>query len=81
LAKRKGGFTRSLTMASPSCVFTISRVAELLSEDEELLAELAMEMDPQDGLITVIGTDDLSMIAFTNAGIEYLKQLLQNAKR
>jgi hypothetical protein len=57
-------------MASPSYVFTISRVAEFLREDQEPLAELAMEMDPKDGLITVIGTDDLSTIAVTNADIE-----------
>lgn len=81
MAQPKGGSGRSLIMASPSYVFTISRVAELLGEDDELLSELAMEMGPEDGLITVIGIGDLSTIAFTNPGIEYLKQLVQNAQR
>jgi hypothetical protein len=67
-------------MAAPSFVFTLSRVAEMLREDEELLRELAMDMEPEDGCLTVMGTDDLSTIAFTPDGVEYLKQLLEDYK-
>ena len=35
-----------LTMAAPSYVFTIARVAEMLGEDEEWLLELAEQLDP-----------------------------------
>ena len=67
-------------MAAPSFVFTLSRVAEMLREHEELLRELAMDMEPEDGCLTVMGTDDLSTIAFTPDGVEYLKQLLEDYK-
>jgi hypothetical protein len=67
-------------MAAPSFVLTLSRVAEMLREDEELLRELAMDMEPEDGCLTVMGTDDLSTIAFTPDGVEYLKQLLEDYK-
>jgi hypothetical protein len=50
----------------------------MLRQDEELLSELAMEMDPEDGCLTVMGTDDLSTIAFTRDGIENLTQLLED---
>jgi hypothetical protein len=67
-------------VAAPSFVFTLSRVAEMLREDEELLRDLAMEMEPEDGCLTVLGTDDLSTIAFTRDGLEYLKQLVVEHK-
>jgi hypothetical protein len=39
-----------LTMAGISYVFTISRVAEMLGEDEEWLDEISIQLDPEDGL-------------------------------
>ncbi len=47
----------------------------MLREDEDLLRDLAMEMEPEDGCLTVVGTD-LSTIAFTRDRIQYLKQLV-----
>ena len=41
-------------MAGISHVFTISRVAEMLGEDEDLLQEICIEMDPEDGRLTVL---------------------------
>lgn len=38
-------------MAAPSCVFTIARVAEMLSENEEWLHEPAEQLDPEDGCL------------------------------
>ena len=42
-------------MAGISHVFTISRVAEMLGEDEDLLQEISIDMDPEDGRLTVLG--------------------------
>ena len=36
-------------MAAPSSVFTISRVAKMLGEDEDLLKDIASAMEPEDG--------------------------------
>lgn len=66
-------------MAAPSYVFTIGRVAEILGKDEDLLSDLAVTMEPEDGCLTVIGTDDLSTMAFTRDGIENLKLLVEEA--
>jgi len=73
--------SRRLIMATPSSVFTISRAAEILGEDEELLRDLALEMEPEDGCLTVYGTDDRSTTAFTPNGLEYLRQLVIEHKK
>ena len=67
-------------MAAPSSVFTIGRVAKLLSEDEDWLQDLALEMEPEDGCLIVWGTGDQSTTAFTPQGIEYLKHLVKERK-
>jgi hypothetical protein len=58
-------------------VTTISRVAELLGEDEDWLRDVATEMDREDGLIRVYGLGDDGIMAFTDFGIETLTGLIQ----
>lgn len=66
-------------MAAISYVFTLARVAKMLGEDEELLRELAEDMEPEDGCLSVLGPDDDdSMIAFTPFGVENLQQQLED---
>ena len=69
-------------MAAPSYVFTIARVAKMLDEDEALLEDIAlMNMDPEDGRLTIIDLDDdVSTTAFTPFGVENLKELLADLK-
>lgn len=81
LAVRQAPYKSSLNVAAPSHVFTIGRVAELLAEEEQWLQEIALELEPEDGLITVYGTDDLSTLAFTEFGIENLRVLIDEHKR
>ena len=52
-------------MAGISHVFTISRVAEMLGENEDLLQEISIEMDPEDGRLTVLGPGEEAITAFT----------------
>ena len=68
-------------MAAPSYLFTIGRVAEMLGEDEEWLQTIADDMEPEDGCLTVCGTDDISTTAFTPFGIENLKELMTLYRR
>ena len=70
-----------LIMAAPSYLFTIGRVAEMLSEDEQWLQTIADDMEPEDGCLTVCGTTDLSTTAFTPFGIESLKELMSLYRR
>ena len=64
-------------MAAPSAVFTIARVAEMLGEDVDWLSDVALEMDPEDGCLTVYDLNDEGTIAFTSFGIENLKGLIE----
>jgi hypothetical protein len=65
-----------LTMAGLSFVFTIARVAEMLAEDEEWLREISTNMDPEEGHLWVIGIGEDQCPAFTEYGIECLKQII-----
>jgi hypothetical protein len=68
-------------MAAPSYVYTIARVAEILGEDEDLLADLAMELDPGHGRLWVYGSENQDTMAVTEEGVENLRQLLADQKR
>ena len=65
-----------LTMAGISYVFTISHVAKMLGEDEEWLREISVAMDPEDGRLWVVGVGEDGYPAFTEYGIECLKQII-----
>jgi hypothetical protein len=67
-------------MAAPSYVFTIARLAALLGEPEELLQDIATDMEPEDGCLSVLDLDDVSTVAFTLQGVENLKELLADRK-
>ena len=67
-------------MAGISHVFTISRVAEMLGEDEHLLQEISIEMDPEDGRLTVLGPSEEAITAFTHYGVVNLTELVKMVK-
>ena len=68
-------------MAAPAHAVTISRAAEILGEDETLLWDMATDMEPEDGRLWIYDTDDQQTVAFTPAGMEYLRELLAEYKR
>ena len=59
-----------------SHVFTLGHVAEMLREDEKWLFEVAEEMDTEDGQLWVVGVGEDGVMAFTDDGIENLKNLI-----
>ena len=63
-------------MATITHVFTIARVAEMLGVDEDRLHEIAIEMEPEDGVMHVYGIDDDGIMAFTDFGVENLREEL-----
>jgi hypothetical protein len=69
-----------LTTAGISDVFTISRVAEMLGEDEDLLQEISIDMDPEDGRLTVLGPGEEAITAFTHNGLDNLTELVKMVK-
>jgi hypothetical protein len=67
-------------MAAPGYVFTIGRVAKLLGKDEELLADIGITMDPEEGRLYVLDADHVATMAFTDRGIENLNELMADLK-
>jgi hypothetical protein len=62
-------------------VFTLSRVAKDLGEDEDWLRDIAGEMEPEDGLIWIYSAEeDDAIMAFTDFGIESLVDLIKMHK-
>jgi len=64
-------------MAGPGAVFTIAGVAEMLGEDVDWLSDVALEMDPEDGCLTVYEAGDEGTTSFTRFGIDNLKGLIE----
>ena len=69
--------TGRVSLAAITHVFTIARVAEMLHQDEGRLHEISIEMEPEDGVIHVYGIDDDGITAFTDFGVENVRQMLQ----
>jgi len=67
-------------VAAISAVFTIGYVAELLGEDEDWLHELSINMFPEDGCLHVYGIGEDGLTAFTQYGIDCLKQIIDDEK-
>lgn len=67
-------------MASPTFALTARFVAEQLGVEEDLVEEIAcMAMEPEDGRISIIDSNDddaPSVTAFTRNGIDYLRETL-----
>jgi hypothetical protein len=66
----------SLIVAAIASVFTIGYVANLLGEDEDWLHELSIDMFPEDGRLWVYGVGEDGVTAFTEDGIENLRQII-----
>jgi hypothetical protein len=63
-----------------SHVTTINQVAADLGESEDWLFDIAVEMEPEDGLIWVSGIGDDGVMAFTDFGVENLIDLIKMHK-
>jgi hypothetical protein len=65
-----------LILAAIAAVFTIGYVADRLGEDEDWLHELSIDMFPEDGCLWVYGLGEDGVTAFTEYGIECLRQII-----
>jgi hypothetical protein len=61
-------------------VTTINRVAAELGENEDCLSDVASEMEIEDGVIWVYGVGEDGTLAFTDFGIENVKDLVRMHK-
>jgi hypothetical protein len=67
-------------MAAPTSAVTISRAAEILGEDEELLWDMVTDMEPEHGCLWIYDNDDQQTVVFTHDGMEYLREMLPEYK-
>jgi hypothetical protein len=58
-------------------VTVIAAVAEQLGVDEDLLHDLSVGLEPEDGVIRVYGLGEDSVMAFTDEGVDELNNLLE----
>ena len=65
-------------MAGISAVFTIRRAAEIIGRDEELLWDLSNQLTPEDGALWIYDINDVATFAFTQDGIEALRELIRD---
>jgi putative methionine-R-sulfoxide reductase with GAF domain len=71
----KGALDRLQAIIAP-----LYSAVEHEARDENCLYDIAMDMEPEDGCLTVLDIDDMSTIAFTERGVEILKELLDDLK-
>ena len=63
-------------------VYTLERVAKNLRVREDLIHQLTLGLEPEDGVIWVYGVnDDGGIKAFTDEGIEEVELLLEEYHR
>lgn len=58
-------------------VTVISEVARQLGVEEDLLHEISISMETEDGVIWVHGLDEDGIVAFTDEGVNELINLLE----
>jgi hypothetical protein len=67
-------------MAAITTVFTIGYVADLLGEDEDWLLDLSIGVEPEDGTLWVYGIGEDGVQAFTQDGIDNLRQIIADER-
>ena len=70
-------------MAAPSMVFTARFAANHLNVDIEIVEELAEQMQPEDGCLSILDSLDEnaeSVTGFTRTGLDYLEDLLDDRR-
>jgi len=67
-------------MAEESSFSTVELVGEMIGEDPDLLRQISIEMDPEDGCVTIYSKNDESIIALSDFGIETLVNLLKEIR-
>ncbi|MDA0223758.1 MAG: hypothetical protein QNL16_06210 [Rhodobacterales bacterium] len=67
-------------MACESSFSTIELVGEMINEDPDLLRQISVKMEPEDGCVAIYGKNDENIIAFSDFGIETLVNLLKEIR-
>jgi hypothetical protein len=52
--------------------------AEILGQSEDLLWDISDQLDPEDGMLWIHDIDDSETLAFTDFGLENLRQIISD---
>ena len=52
----------------------------MINEDPDLLRQISVKMEPEDGCVAIYGKNDENIIAFSDFGIETLVNLLKEIR-
>jgi hypothetical protein len=63
-------------VAAITRVYTLRRAAQILERDEDLLWNLADQLDPEDGCLWVYDVDDVETLAFTPNCLDILREII-----
>ncbi len=63
-----------------SALTSIATVAQTLGENEDWLWDLALDMEPEDGMVWVTNGEE-EILCFNEDGIDYLKQLIEDNRQ
>ena len=80
LAAAGAAHSGGVSVPAIAAVFTIGFIAKQLGEDEDWLHELAIDLFPEDGCLWVYGVGEDGVPAFTEEGIEHLRQIIADEK-
>lgn len=62
-------------------VYTVDHVARELGVSEDLVHDLTLGLEPEDGVIWVYGIGDDAVLAFSDDGIEEVRLLVEEFNR
>jgi hypothetical protein len=61
-------------------IYTVAHVARQLGVGGDLIHDLPLGLEPEDGVIWVYGLDDDGVLAFTDDGIEEVRLILKECQ-
>jgi hypothetical protein len=67
-------------MAAITRVYMLGYVAEMLGEDADWLHDLCIDMEFEDGRLSVYGVGEDGVTALTDFGIENLQQIINDLR-
>lgn len=67
-----------LIVAAITRVYTIRMAAKILGRAEDLLWDLSDQLEPEDGMLWIHDVDDTETLAFTDFGIETLREIISD---
>lgn len=67
-------------MAAITRVFTLEAAADILGEDIDLIDDISIDMEPEDGRLTIWGVGEDHAVGFTDFGLDSLRDFIRERR-